>query len=275
MICLTGDLHHMSLKTGNQQQADVSEIQIAGQYLRLLEEADIKVTFFITGRAFAEEWEDLKPVCSSSSVETGGHNYNAFKPSLGHRIWNKIAGNYNGPYLFQKRDAEKTINIIRLKTGKKIKVWRNHMYMHGPNTEKVLAELGIRICSDGVKKDSNGLIRHSTGIYNFPLNIIPDHEHLIHAERTPEWIQWWQKRYNWRDDFGSDSYYIEEWTELVLSGLQKNEDNGVISNLIIHPITLYLCDKLALFKAKILPFLADHKTIFMSELLPEKDNPDL
>ncbi len=275
MICLTGDLHHMSLNTGNQQHADISEIQIAGQYLRLLEEADIKVTFFITGRAFAEEWEDLASVCDSRSVEVGGHNFNAFKPALGHRIWNKIAGNFNGPYIFQKGDAEKTIKIIRQKTGRMIKVWRNHMYMHGPNTEKVLSELGIRICSDGVKKDSNGLVKHPSGIYLFPINIIPDHEHLIHAERTPEWIQWWQKRYSWSDDFGPDSYYIEEWTDKVLSQLRENEEAGVISNLIIHPITLYLCDKLTLFQAKLLPYLAEHETVFMSDLLPEKDNPDL
>ncbi|MDP8210916.1 MAG: polysaccharide deacetylase family protein [Candidatus Stygibacter australis] len=271
MICLSGDLHHMTLGTGNQKHSDIPEIQIAEIYLKLLEEAGIKVTFFITGRSFAEEWHDLEPICRSSSVEIGGHNFNAFKPSFGHRVWNKFTGNYNGPYICQKRDAQKTIEIIQQKTGKKIAVWRNHMYMHGPNTEKVLADLGIRICSDGVKKNSNGLIAHPSGIYNFPLNIIPDHEHLIHAERTPQWIEWWQKRYNWSDDFGPDSYYVEEWTDIVLAGLKHNEANGVISNMIIHPITLYLSDKFHSFKDKLLPWLADHKTVFMSELLPMQD----
>jgi hypothetical protein len=272
MICLTGDLHHMSLKTGNQHYADITEIQIAGKYQRMLQEAGVKVTFFITGRAFLEEWHDLKPICQSDLVEIGGHNFDAFKPALPHRVWNKLTGNYNGPACMQKNDAQKTISIIREKTGRSIKVWRNHMYMHGANTEKILADLDIKICSDGVKKDSNGLIYHPAGIYNFPLNIIPDHEHLIHAERTPEWIQWWQKRYNWSDDFGSGSYYIDEWTELVLAGLKENEENGRISNMIIHPITLYLCDDLKSFQNKILPWLADHKTVFMSDLLPENDS---
>jgi hypothetical protein len=267
MICLTGDLHHMSLNTGNQQHSDRTEINIARQYLKLLEAAEVRVTFFITGRAFAEEWDDLSPICKSKFVEIGGHNYNAFKPDTGYRIWKKLTGNYNGPGFIQRHDAQKTIAIIRKKTGKTILVWRNHMYMHGPNTEKILYKSGIKICSDGVMKNSNGLISHGSGIYNFPLNIIPDHEHLIHAERTPEWIKWWQKRYNWSDDFGSGSYQIEEWTELVLSQLKENEENGVISNMIIHPITLYLCDKLSLFEQKILPFLAAHETVFMSELL--------
>ncbi len=34
--------------------------------------------------------------------------------------------------------------------------------------------------------------------------------HLIHAERTPEWIDWWVKRYRWSDDFGPQSYYVDE-----------------------------------------------------------------
>ena len=271
MICLTGDLHHSSLGTGNQQHCDITELQVAARYLKLIEEAGVKVTFFVTGRSFLEEWGDLKEICESSSVELGGHNFNAFKPEFGHRIWKKLTDNYNGPYFIQKHDAKKTIDIIRLKTGHTIKVWRNHMYMHGKNTEKVLAELGIRICSDGVQKDSNGLQKHPAGIYNFPLNIIPDHEHLIHAERTPEWISWWQKRYNWSDDFGHDSYYINEWTNKVMAGLKENEENGIISNMIIHPITLYLCDRLKSFKKTILPFLAKHETIFMSEMLTENN----
>lgn len=269
MICLTGDLHHSSLKTGNQMHCDITEMQVAVKYLKLLEEHDVNVTFFVTGKSFAEEWNDLEYITKSKNVELGGHNFYAFKPELLHRIWNKLTGNYNGPYFYQKWDTKKTINIIEKKTGKKINVWRNHMYMHGYNTEKILFDSGIKICSDGVKKDNHALIPHKSGIYNFPINIIPDHEHLIHAERTEEWIAWWQKRYNWSDDFGPDSYYINDWTDIVLDGLKHNEEKGLVSNMIIHPITLYLCDKLDSFKNRILPFLADHETIFISDMLKE------
>ncbi|MDY6915377.1 MAG: polysaccharide deacetylase family protein [Candidatus Cloacimonadota bacterium] len=270
MICLTGDLHHMGLKTGNQAHAEKSEIKIAQEYLAMLEEAEVNVTFFVTGKAFKDEWEDLKPICDSKYTEIGGHNYYAFKPEIWHRFWNKLIKNYNGPHWYQKWEVAKTIRIIQEKTGRKIKIWRNHMYMHGPKTEKVLAELGIRICSDGVQKNSNGLQKHSSGIYNFPLNIIPDHEHIYHAERTPKWVQKWQKRYNWSDDFGPDSFYIKDWTEIVLSNLEENEKNGVISNIIIHPITMYLSDEFKSFQ-KILGFLKKRKTVFMSNLLPEEE----
>ena len=236
----------------------------------MVEDAGVKVTYFISGKSFAEEWDDLQAICANDNVELGGHTYYCFEPSLWHRVWNKLINSYNGPRWYQKWDVQKTINIIQEKTGKRIELWRNHMYMHGKFTESVLKECGIKICSDGVKKDSNGLILHATGLYNFHLNIIPDHEHLIHAERTPEWIEAWQKRYNWSDDFGPESYNVEDWTEMVLKQLKYNEENGIISNLIIHPITLYLCDKLKSFK-KILAFLAEHETVFMSQLLDMKE----
>ena len=269
MICLTGDIHHASLHTGNQQHCEISEIQCAQIYNRMLQQAKVKVTYFISGKSFAEEWEDLKQICQSDNVEVGGHNFDCFEHTLWHRIWNKLIDSYNGPRWYQRRDVLKTAHIIKQKTNRDLQVWRNHMYMHGKNTETILYQQGIKICSDGVQKDSNGLQKHPSGIYNFPLNIIPDHEHLIHAERTPQWIEQWQKRYNWSDDFGSKSYYVEEWTDMVLQQLTENEEKGVISNLIIHPITLYLCDKFISFQ-RILDFLEQHETIWMSELLEKE-----
>lgn len=273
MICLTGDIHHASLRTGNQRHCDISEIQVAGRYTKMLEEAGVKVTYFISGRSFEEEWADLAPVCESPIVELGGHTYYCFEPQWWHRIWNKLVNSYNGPRWYQRADVRKTAKIIEEKTGNRIILWRNHMYMHGKYTESVLKECGIEVCSDGVRKDSNGMILHPTGIYNFHLNIMPDHEHLIHAERTPQWIKKWQKRYNWSDDFGPDSYYVEEWTDLVLEQLQQNEAQGIISNLIIHPITLYLCDGLKSFQ-RILAYLQSRETVFMSEILAAQKGND-
>jgi peptidoglycan/xylan/chitin deacetylase (PgdA/CDA1 family) len=265
LIILSGDIHHMSLKTGNQAHCDITETQVAQRYLKMLEEANVKVTFFITGKCFAEEWEDTKPLCESPLVEVGGHNYSCFKPDLWHRAWKKINGSYNGPEWYQRRDARKTIDIVRQKTGKTIQCWRNHMYMHGPFTERVLSDCGIKICSDGVKRNSNGPEPHPTGILNLPLNVMPDHEHLYHAERTPEWVAWWVRRYNWSDDYGSESYYVEEWTDRVLEELRQHEAAGILSNMLIHPITLYLCDRFGSFE-RILEFLATHETVHMSEV---------
>lgn len=266
MICLTADLHHMSLKTGNQMHSDKTEMSLAGEFVKMMEKRNIKGSFFITGRSFLEEWDEVKPIVESSNIEIGGHNYEAFKPEFLHRVWNKLTNNYNGPYAYQYYDTKKTIDTIYAKTGKRINIWRNHMYMHGQNTEKVLSSLGIKICSDGVKKDNFSLNHDPNGIYNLPINIIPDHEHIIHAERTPEWIEQWQKRYKWSDDFGPDSYYIDAWAKLVIDQLKENEANGNLSVMIIHPITMYLADG---FKAvqTILDYIETRESIFMSDLL--------
>lgn len=264
MICLTGDLHHASLKTGNQRHCDISEIQVARRYLSMLQEANVKVTFFITGRSFAEEWDDVKPICEHPLVEIAGHTYHCFTPELWHRISKKAFGSYNGPAWYQRWDITKTIDIIEAKCGRRIACWRNHMYMHGPHTEMCLKACDIAVCSDGVKKDSVGPELHPSGILNYPINVMPDHEHLYHAERTPEWVERWVKRYNWSDDYGPHSYHIEEWTERVVEELRLHEEAGVTSNMIIHPITLYLCDRFKSFE-RILEFISRHKTVHMQE----------
>lgn len=265
-ICLTGDLHHATLRTGNQAHSDRSEIDIAAEYTGRLLEAGVKVTYFVSGRAMEEEWESLRSICSSPNVELGGHNYSCFTPTLQHRVFKKLAGSYNGPSFVQRRDCLRTIEAIRNRTGRRIRAFRNHMYMHGPGTEKVLASCGIEVCSDGVRAASRGPEWHEGGLFNLPINVIPDHEHLYHAERTSEWVETWLKRYNFSDDFGSRSYEVEEWTDLVISQLHENAERGAISTVLIHPITLYLCDRFRAF-SRILDVLAGAETIFVSEAL--------
>lgn len=269
MICLTGDLHHMSLGTGNQKHSDISELRTAQLYLDILRNAGIRVTFFVSGLCFVEEWGDLKPIVSDPLVEIGGHNYNCFKPELWHRICNKLLGSYNGPKWYQHLDAKRTISAARKRSGITIKIWRNHMYMHGPYTETVLAGNGILLVSDGVKKDSKGPAWDSRGIWSFPINVIPDHEHIYHAERTKEWVAWWQKRYNWSDDFGPESYEIAEWAELVIGQLKENERMGAISNIIIHPITMYLADRFESAK-RIIEHLTTYNCVHVSAVIPNK-----
>ncbi len=266
-ICLTGDLHHASLRTGNQAHADRSEIDIAADYTERLREAGVKVTYFVSGRAMDEEWPSLEPICGSPNVEIGGHNYSCFTPALAHRVFKKVVGSYNGPAFVQRADALRTIAAIEKRTGKRIRAFRNHMYMHGPGTEAVLASCGIEVCSDGVRAASAGPEWHEGGLSNLPINVIPDHEHLYHAERTRDWVDQWQRRYGFADDFGSRSYDVEEWTDLVLSQLHANAERGATSTMLIHPITLYLCDRFRAF-SRILDVLARAETVFVSQVVP-------
>lgn len=265
MICLTGDLHHNSLRTGNQTHCDIPEIDVARRYLRMLEEANVNVTFFVSGKSFVEEWERLRPICEHPLVEIGGHNYSCFTPEIWHRASKKIFRSYNGPRWYERWDVQRTIDVIRERTGNTIRCWRNHMYMHGPNTDDVLAASGIRICSDGVRASANGPTVESNGLMTLPINVMPDHEHLYHAERSPEWVDAWVRRYRWSDDYGPHSYYIEEWTERVLDELRRHEESDVLSVMIIHPITLYLCDRFKGFE-KILEFLASCKTVKLGDV---------
>lgn len=271
MICLTGDLHHNSLGTGNQAHCDLPEIEVAYRYLGMLERAGVKTTFFVSGKSFVEEWDRLQPICASDIVEIGGHNFSCFTPALWHRFSKKVFGSYNGPRWYEDWDVRRTVDVIEERTGHRIRCWRNHMYMHGPHTDAVLARNGFSVCSDGVQRSANGPQQSCSQLVSLPINVMPDHEHLYHAERTPEWVDWWVKRYQWSDDYGSASYRIEEWTERVLDELRQHERDGVLSVMIIHPITMYLCDKFHCFE-RILEFLSERETVTMTEAL-ERLNP--
>jgi hypothetical protein len=265
MICLTGDLHHQTLRTGNQAHCDITELQTAQHYLERVRAARVKVTFFVTGRAAVEEWPDLRPLCDDPLVELGGHTFACFEPALLHRVSAKLLGSYNGPPFYERFDVRRTIDVIRRRTGRSIRLWRNHMYMHGPWTDRVLAGEGIVACSDVVRRSADGPRWTEAGILEVPINVIPDHEHLYHAERTREWVRAWQKRRRWSDAFGPESYEIEAWTELVLAQLRDNEDKGALSTLIVHPITMYLCDRFRGIE-RILEYVSTRETVHMSEV---------
>jgi hypothetical protein len=264
MICLTGDVHHATLRTGNQTHSDRTEVDLAVRYVDLLRDAGVKVTYFASGLAFEQEWSALSALCDEPLVEFGGHTYSCFEPALLHRASKKLLGSYNGPRWYQRLDVEATVASIRRRTGRTIRAWRNHMYMHGPHTYEVLAASGITTCSDVVSASATGPHRAAFGVLEVPINVLPDHEHLFHAERTPAWVDAWRKRYRWTDSFGPESYFIHEWTDLVLDQLRRNEAAGALSTLIIHPITMYLCDRFHSF-TRILDYLATRQTIHISE----------
>lgn len=270
MICLTSDIHHMSLNTGNQQHSDKDESVIADLFASMLASNATKSTYFITGKCFEEEWSQLKDICANPDIEIGGHTYHCFEPQLWHRGWNKLIGSYNGPKWYQHWDVSKTKNIIANKSGRVITSWRNHMYMHGPYTESVLAENDIFICCDHVRRTGNLFDTDRHGVRNFPINIIPDHEHLYHAERTPEWVEAWIKRYNWSDDYGSQSYYFEDWFQIFKDEILLREERGDVSHILIHPITIYLCGGLKALR-DITDFLADFDSTQVTELMSQLD----
>lgn len=272
MICLTGDIHHQSLDTGNQRHCELTEVEVARRFVGLLRERQLPVTFFVSGRTFDTQWDELAPIVADDLVEIGGHNYGCFTPALVSRVWKKIDGSYAGPRWMEERDVDRTIDAIRRKTGRRIELWRNHMYMHGPRTDAILASRGILACSDVVSATARGPRWTEHGLIHVPINVLPDHEHLYHAERTPEWVAHWQQRYRWRDDFGPESYRIEEWTERVIAQLTANEAAGKVSTMIIHPITMWLCDRFASVR-RILDVVASHGAAHLGRVVRAHPRP--
>lgn len=244
MICFTCDIHHASLGLSYNPYSDLSEMRVTQRFLRLLEKYNVKATIFVTGKCFTEEWDDLKPICEHPLVEIGGHNYFCFKPEIVHRAWEKAFHNFNGPWPYQFYDVKKTVDVIRKRTGYRIQSWRNHTLAHGPNTENILSSLGIRICADEVRASGTGPERHWTGVYNFPVNTMPDYDHVYHANRTEEHVKRVIEKYHWRDDFGSESYYVDQWTDIVLDQIKRKVAANAPANVLIHPMTQYIADKL-------------------------------
>jgi hypothetical protein len=264
VIVLTVDLHHASLGTENQRRSDLSEIRCAQRFFARCEEASVRTTYFVSGRAFAEEWDDLRPLCESERVEIGGHTWDCFERAWLHRASSALLGSYPGPRWVESQSISRTVAIVRRRAGRDLRAWRNHMYLGGPHTDALLAGHGIRVRSDGVRASSRRPIPGAHGVVHLPLNVLPDHEHLVHGERTPEWIRAWQARLRWSDDFGPGSFPVELWTEIVLEQLAVNEQRGVVSTLLVHPITLHLADRMKSFE-RILEVLARSVTATVSE----------
>ena len=257
MICFTCDIHHLSLDMPYMPYSDKTELEVAALFLNLLEKYNVKATMFMTGKCFTEEWNDAEKISKHPLVEIGGHNYYCFKPFFGHRVVKKALG----PYWYQYHDVSRTVGCIRKRTGKKITAWRNHMLIHGPHTEKVLSKLGFKFCSDEMNPTAFGPEWHINGIYNFPINIISDYDHIYHAHRTEKYV----KSNPWTDVFGSESFYIEQWVKIVLEQIKIKLENNSTVNILIHPITMYLSDRFAGVE-RILKFVSSHENCFFKEL---------
>ena len=266
MICITGDVHHMSLQTGDQHCSDVTESDSAGLFVELCREYDVKATLYCTGKLFAQEWESVKKWAFEPVVEIGGHTFHAFDPALPHRIWKKLTGNYNGPEFMERSDIRKNLDIIQSLTGKTPVSWRNHCYFHGCNTDRLLVEAGFESCSDIVSAPGSTPYVTEDNIVTVPINVIPDHEHIYHGDRTPEHVAWWVKRYGFTDAFGSDSYSIQTWLEIVTSNIEENEKLGVNSVVLTHPLCMYVADKMHAF-TQILEYARKYGSCTMAELV--------
>jgi hypothetical protein len=258
----------MSLQTGDQHSSDITEADSAGLFVKLCEEMQVKSTLYCTGRLLDEEWDAVRKWAHSEYIEIAGHTYSAFMPALPHRIWKKLTGNYNGPAFMERKDIGRNLDLIEQLIGKKAVSWRNHCYFHGCNTDRLLMEQGITNCSDVVCAPGAAPYYSDDGLVTVPINVIPDHEHIFHGERDKAHVDWWVKRYAFKDAYGSESYDMDTWVEIVLSNIEENERMGVVSVILAHPLCMYVADKFSGF-SRILNKAAEYGSCTMEELVAD------
>ena len=250
MLCLTGDVHHMSLCTKESKYlpAGVTEVQVAQRYVQLLEKHGMKGTLYVTGMCYVTEGRDLAPVVRSPQVEVGGHSFWARQPRKLFDWYGRRTGNWNGPRWFQAWDIRRNIAVCRRMAGVAPVSWRAHSYKVDRNTYPLLAQYGVRCVSDAIERDTLLPQRLETGLISHPMNVIPDHDHLYHAHRTPEFVEAANQRGYGADDFGAVSYTIEEWGELVAAQVEAIEAQGGVATVLAHPICMYIADEMRTFE---------------------------
>ncbi|OGV50168.1 MAG: hypothetical protein A2017_18570 [Lentisphaerae bacterium GWF2_44_16] len=266
MICLTGDIHHDSLKINDQRfiPDGMNEIEICGKYLELLKKYNLKVTFYTTGMTFQEQWEEFKAIAEADNVEIGGHTFSGLPrktestdaatglPSCSH-------AHSHGTYEDQEQDVQKMIGIAEEKTGKKLLTWRSHGLVKDENTEKILFVNGIRFISDELNWNKILPEKTEAGLISHPMNVLMDHDHLFHAHRTCEYVERQRKNWPFKDAPTNRSFEIDKWGRIVRAQIQAIDEMGGLATILMHPLCMYLADG---FKTaeKIFEFIASLKT---------------
>lgn len=257
MICLTGDVHHASLRINDQRfipDRGDTEVKIAQRYVALLEKYGVKATLYVCGKCFTEEWDDLRPTTLSPLVEVGGHGYRSRQPRPLFDWYGRRTGNWNGPRLYQAWDIRRTVEACEEKTGRRPVAWRAHSYKVDPNTYPLLAKYGFKLVSDEVRAKNLWPERIPDGLISHPLNTIPDHDHLYHAHRTEEFVKRANETGYGADEFGAVSYRIEEWGDLILKLVEAIEARGGIATILAHPLCMYLADRFQTFQKLLAEF---------------------
>jgi peptidoglycan/xylan/chitin deacetylase (PgdA/CDA1 family) len=281
MICLTGDIHHSSLGTNDQRFVDYprdSEIKIAVRFARLVQRYGLKATFYVTGKTLAEEWEDFRPIAEAEEVEIGGHTYDGLPANRMARLWYRMRGlcppshGYrHGSRRKQKRDIMRTVGIIKEKTGRDVLSWRSHGLVRDRNTYPLLAECGIRMISDEISDTKYVPEETPEGLLSHPMNVLPDHDHLLHAHRDREFVEKAKQRGYGADCFGCESYTIDGWGEIVKQQVDRSEHSGGVATVLMHPVCQFLADGFKTAEV-LLKLFSRHETVWARDLL-EKTEP--
>ena len=264
MICLTGDVHQMTMHSSDQAYLRGSEVDAALKYVEITRRFNIKSTLFVTGRCVEEEPRRLYNLANCDGVELGGHNYNAFKPLLPYRLSQLLLNRKNGPAFIQKRDIEKTIKIIKDKLGIEIKSWRDHGYRYDSNTKLLLFSAGIKYFSD-LRSNDRLLPYIDAGLWHFPINVLPDHDHIYHGIYKRKRSNRYRELEKSRSPFGVGRINVNDWLKYVKIKVEQIVEQQGIATLLVHPSCMEVVDNFTAF-TELCRFLSSFETNKISDL---------
>lgn len=260
-VCLTGDVHHMSLATRDQEYMDRSELSAAVEYAGIAGSHGVPVTLFVTGKAVVEEPGAIDRLAAMDHVELGGHNYFAFSTPV-HKVSRGLLGSWNGPRIFQDWEIDRTVDAFADR-GVDITSWRDHAYRHDDNTAPLLAERGITHFSDAVGPDET--LRCKAGLTVVPINTPPDHEHVYHAFRTPEFVA----ESDFEGAFGSESHDVGDWLEWMCDSIDDRLDQERPATVLAHPSCMDIADGLSEFEELCAHVADEYDARYVSEIKAE------
>jgi len=261
MICLTGDVHDMSLKTKDQIYLSGTEVDSANRYLQIAEEHDVNITLFITGRCVDEEPSKIREISKNDNTELGGHTYNCFRPEILYKFSNKFLGLRNGPAFMQKRDIRKTISVFKTSLGLKPLSWRDHGYRHDRNTVRMLKKTGIRFFSDEVTPDCTRPFEIDD-MCHVPINVLPDHDYIYHGSRMPGTFN---ENNLLSRPFRSKGMSVDDWFRVVKEQVKKITSSGGLATILAHPACMEISDNFKTFE-HLCGFLSEYETIKMKDI---------
>ena len=254
MICVTGDVHHRSYHGTDTRYSSFSEVELAYKYAQLAAQYGLRITLFLTGKAALEEPKGVQRLASMSHCEIGGHTFAAFRDPWS-RLYKKILRTPWGCRTHQSRDITRTIESLQRVTGTRIAVWRNHGYVNTADTPGCLARAGIGWVSDEVNAAKPSWEHLTPTLRSLPINVIPDHENLLHGKYQHGKAKPIQL---------SGRLDIDEWIKQVKSQTQSVLTQGGIATILAHPLCMEVVDGMKGFE-EICRFFEPFPTCWVSE----------
>lgn len=302
-LFLTGDIHHPSLKTKDQEVLDGTEIDAAITCGEIAADYGVPLTLFVSGRTAVEQPDAVKELSEMPNVVLGGHNWDCFAHNLLHTASEFLTGSYYGPKTYQKKDIEKTCQILHDVTGTSVSVWRSHGFVSDIETNRLLRDAGISVVSNSVAPNEK-ITQPVDGLYSIPVTAPPDHSSMYHgwldesfvAHReqlsssnlidllSPKLIQereeWsWAAR-SWlkslfdserRGLYDTEWYSPEEWCEIVIERCKSKLANDDFATVLAHPSCMEIADSLTVFE-RICAYAANQSTAWISDIKKDELN---